>query len=143
MRNPAACRHVADLRCGDETWPVRLWPEGRPGVFSATVVAARDGRCTIDARLDDVDTGTASLLVASDAIPIRSEGAALATTVAAYGGTLVRRGEEAILADAVHRAVPPARETRPSHPMRSVWWLVPFVACLAGEWWLRRRAGAR
>jgi hypothetical protein len=26
-------------------------------------------------------------------------------------------------------------------PMRSPFWLVPFVACLGGEWWLRRRSG--
>ena len=41
---PAGLAARAELRCGDETWPVRLWPEGRPGVFTATVVAARDGR---------------------------------------------------------------------------------------------------
>ena len=112
-------------------------------MFTATVVAARDGRCTIDASLDDVDTGTASLLVASDAIPIRSEGAALATTVAAYGGTLVsvvRKRSWRTRCIAPFR--PRVRRDR-RHPMRSVWWLVPFVACLAGEWWLRRRAGAR
>jgi hypothetical protein len=28
-------------------------------------------------------------------------------------------------------------------PMRSAWWLLPFAACLGGEWWLRRRAGLR
>src|SRR5262249_2929737 len=36
---------------------------------------------------------------------------------------------------------PIARETM--RPMRSVWWLAPFVACLSGEWWLRRRSGRR
>jgi hypothetical protein len=133
----------AALRCGDETSPLRLWPEAQPGVFSATVVAAGEGRCTIDASLDDVDRGTASLLIASDAIPVRAEGAALATTVAAYGGTLVPRGDEETLAAAVRRALPAERQPRPAHPMRSAWWLVPFCACLAGEWWLRRRSGAR
>ena len=29
------------------------------------------------------------------------------------------------------------------YPMRSFWWMFPFVACLAGEWWLRRRGGLR
>src|SRR5947207_1929359 len=28
-------------------------------------------------------------------------------------------------------------------PMRSVWWLLPFVRCLSGGWWLRRQRGAR
>jgi hypothetical protein len=27
------------------------------------------------------------------------------------------------------------------HPMRSTWWIVPFVVCLSAEWWLRRRRG--
>jgi hypothetical protein len=31
----------------------------------------------------------------------------------------------------------------PWHPMRSVWWLVPFTLCAAGEWWLRRHRGER
>jgi hypothetical protein len=29
------------------------------------------------------------------------------------------------------------------HPMRSLWWLLPFAGCLSGEWWLRRRTGLR
>ena len=29
------------------------------------------------------------------------------------------------------------------HPMRSTWWLLPFVVCLSSEWWLRRRRGLR
>lgn len=140
---PASVTARAELRCGDETSRVRLWPDGRPGVFTATVVAPRDGRCTIDASLDDADTGSGALLVASDARPMRFEGAALRTTIAAYGGTLVEPGEEATLADAVRRALPIAREPRPSYPMRSPWWIFPFASCLAGEWWLRRRAGAR
>jgi hypothetical protein len=28
-------------------------------------------------------------------------------------------------------------------PMRSVWWMLPFAACLSAEWWLRRRRGLR
>ncbi|HUR20724.1 MAG TPA: hypothetical protein VMZ90_07940 [Vicinamibacterales bacterium] len=30
----------------------------------------------------------------------------------------------------------PSREAW--HPLRSVWWLLPFTLCAAGEWWLRR-----
>jgi hypothetical protein len=35
----------------------------------------------------------------------------------------------------------PVRAT--TRPMRSGWWIVPFAACLCGEWWLRRRQGLR
>ena len=38
-------------------------------------------------------------------------------------------------------SAPPVRAT--THPMRSGWWIVPFAACLSGEWWLRRRKGLR
>jgi hypothetical protein len=27
------------------------------------------------------------------------------------------------------------------YPMRSAWWILPFAAALAGEWWIRRRRG--
>jgi hypothetical protein len=27
------------------------------------------------------------------------------------------------------------------HPMRSMWWLLPFALALSSEWWLRRRRG--
>jgi len=35
--------------------------------------------------------------------------------------------------------------TRPApwHPMRSGWWILPLTLALGGEWWLRRRRGAR
>jgi len=38
-------------------------------------------------------------------------------------------------------ATNPRRESW--RPMRSVWWLVPFTLCAAGEWWLRRHRGER
>jgi hypothetical protein len=41
-----------------------------------------------------------------------------------------------------HTVVSP-RTTSVRHPMRSVWWIVPFGACLSAEWWLRRRRGLR
>jgi hypothetical protein len=31
----------------------------------------------------------------------------------------------------------------PRYPMRAWWWVLPLAGCLAGEWWLRRRAGLR
>jgi hypothetical protein len=34
----------------------------------------------------------------------------------------------------VRSAVSPPRATFVGHPMRSVWWVVPFAACLSVEW---------
>jgi hypothetical protein len=40
-------------------------------------------------------------------------------------------------------AIPsPASET-PTNPMRSPFWILPFAGLLGGEWWSRRRRGAR
>jgi hypothetical protein len=43
----------------------------------------------------------------------------------------------------IRNNVPAPRLPRSLHPMRSTWWIVPFAACLSGEWWLRRRQGKR
>jgi hypothetical protein len=79
---------------------------------------------------------------------------------APVGTALDRDGLAALAAPAHHGRVVPAEEVRhlpahisgsvaPSparetwHPMRSVWWLMPFTLCAAAEWWLRRHRGER
>lgn len=37
----------------------------------------------------------------------------------------------------------PPGQRAPWHPMRSGWWILPLTLALGGEWWLRRRRGAR
>ncbi len=37
----------------------------------------------------------------------------------------------------------PPVQRAPWHPMRSGWWILPLALALGGEWWLRRRRGAR
>ena len=135
----------AELRCGDERTPIRLWPEARPGVMSATLTADGQGMCEVEASMesDEALIASAPLFVASDVMPLRVDGPGLETTLAAYGGTLVRPGDEATLATAIRSAVHVERVPRDTRPMRSPWWILPFAACLSGEWWLRRRSGAR
>jgi paraquat-inducible protein B len=41
----------------------------------------------------------------------------------------------------IHASAGDVQEQQAFRPMRSPYWLIPFVACLAGEWWLRRRTG--
>jgi hypothetical protein len=45
------------------------------------------------------------------------------------------------LASKLVSAIHPADRRMTWHPMRSAWWIVPFVLALSGEWWLRRRRG--
>ena len=59
------------------------------------------------------------------------------------GGTVATGGSEAGVTSALASAAAQPDVLVPFHPMRSPWWMSPFVACLAVEWWLRRRAGLR
>jgi len=43
----------------------------------------------------------------------------------------------------VRRVIVPPRERIVRRPMRSPWWMLPFAACLAADWWHRRRRGLR
>ena len=55
------------------------------------------------------------------------------------GGVWPARNVSALVASFAARV--PARPKRvATHPMRSPWWLVPFVGALTGEWaWRRKR----
>jgi hypothetical protein len=59
------------------------------------------------------------------------------------GGLVVRDGRVQPLVQAWIAARGTTRRAESLHPMRSWWWVIPFAASLAGEWWLRRRAGLR
>jgi hypothetical protein len=87
--------------------------------------------------------GVGSFLVASDARVARPAGPALALLAESHGGRNVAATDIQALTRTLREqiAAPSARVTR--RPMRSPWWLVPFVACLGGDWWLRRRRGLR
>ena len=56
-------------------------------------------------------------------------------------GRVVAEHEMSQLAETVAKAVAPPDERVLMHPMRWVWWWVPFGLCLGVETWLRRRAG--
>ena len=62
---------------------------------------------------------------------------------ASHGGIDVTPDRVAEVVRFVRDNVQPPRAPLEHHPMRSVWWMVPFAACVSGEWWLRRRQGKR
>jgi hypothetical protein len=127
--------------------PIRLRPEPEAGVFTGTFVAHdTPGRSRVDARVDGVNpqSASATVVVEKDARRVDPESPApLSMLAASHGGVDVTPAS----LDVVERwarstvSTPATREAR--HPMRSAWWIVPFSACLAGEWWLRRRRGER
>lgn len=148
MDVPGEVRAMAQVSCeGDAPSTLRLWPSGR-GLLAGTFVAARPGRCQVHAeaglpRSEGADTA----FVAAEAplSAVNASGGRIEALVAAFGAPLVRAGdEETLVAAARGRMAGAASERREDrHPLRSPWWIVPFVACLGGEWWLRRRRGVR
>jgi hypothetical protein len=124
--------------------PVVLWPEGDVGHFSAQIRAPREAathRIVVNGEGGSTDV---PLVVTPDAH--RADGwspALLEAWAVARGGKLVQAGDIGRLADLLSETIRPPSRLVTWHPLRSVWWLVPFGLALSGEWWLRRRRGLR
>ena len=130
----------AVARC-DRAQTIRLWPAGSLGVFHGEIPIANVPSCSLEVTINDV---IASAAVAVAERPKRGASATLAALAAAArasGGVVTDKDN----LDAVRalNSSSPRSEAEPMHPMRSVWWLAPFVGCLSAEWWLRRRKGMR
>ncbi|MBZ5557273.1 MAG: hypothetical protein LAO77_08380 [Acidobacteriia bacterium] len=127
--------------------PIRLRPDPEAGVYRGTFVA-RDtpGRSRVDVRVDGTraQSASATIVVDQDAHRVDPESPApLSMLATSHGGVDATPDRLDTIEQWARGAVstPATREAR--HPMRSAWWMIPFTACLAGEWWLRRRAGQR
>ena len=144
--SPAPSIHAnaaASVSDGRETTAIRLLPTTRPGELSAELAApSRRGVYRVavtngNARADVL------LVVASDAaVPHASHADLVAAFANAHGGRVIDASTDdlaRLVTDAIHA---PARPVT-WHPMRSAWWIVLFAGALSGEWWLRRRRGAR
>ena len=153
---PAKMTAEASLRCGGARSSVRLWPGARPGTFTGTVRAEAMGECDLAVKLSEQSLGTtdaagerevkSSVHISAGHRTQKNKLApppVLTAAMAAHGGVVVTTGDESGLAARVREQMPARREPRESRPVRSPWWIVPFAACLGGEWWLRRRAGLR
>jgi hypothetical protein len=130
---------------GDQ--PIRLVPSAERGVFHATVVAGPDpSRVPLRVEVGGANPHTASrsIVVRQDARP---SGSAASVPLALMSSS--HHGVDATperLADVERfiRSVVAAPAVPVEHrPMRSPWWLVPFIGCLCAEWWVRRRRGLR
>ena len=134
----------AEMSCADGSRvPIRLWPAARRGAFEGKVQAGAVGQCTIGAAIaHPVElAGSASLAVAEQPRLLPRRPAALETAIAAHGGLVVDRGDEAQLIARTDERLSSSIEPQETRPMRSPWWIVPLTLCLGAEWWLRRRRG--
>jgi len=126
--------------------PLRLWPEAEVDVFTGSFVPSRTApqRVTVSATIGEARVATGSAFVAIDPAARRAEPIVpLAMLAASRGGIDVPPERLANLESYLRREVTPSRVQSATHPMRSGWWMVPFAACLGGEWWLRRKRGLR
>ena len=124
------------------TTPVRLWPGPAASEYVARFPAPVDGR--YDVRVASAGRQYDSVLVVDRAAvtPQRDRTAALAFLAQSSGGEVFPAADlESVAAKlrAIERPIVPRRV----HPMRSAWWIVPFVGLLSAEWVLRRRRGQR
>lgn len=124
------------------TIPVRLWPGTAAGEYVARFPAPVDGK--YDVRVASAGRQYDSVLVVDRAAvtPQRDRTAALAFLAQSSGGEVFPAADlEGLAAKlrAIERPIVPRRV----HPMRSAWWIVPFVGLLSAEWALRRRRGQR
>ena len=121
---------------------VRLWPAGETGSFEGETVAPGAG--TYDARVSVAGNMADTPVLVVDGVqhpPFYDDGS-LRLIAAADGGVVVAAADTAPLARHL-RGLARRTEPRVVHPMRSLWWSLPFVGALCAEWAARRRRGAR
>ena len=122
----------------------RVWPDAESGVFTAVINAPQDpGVYAVSATSSTAGAGIAAHRRRRSLSTRWPDGHSRRTIA---GGSRPHReaalqGHPPISQRAIHAGRGPGVERR--HPMRSLWWLLPFTACLAAEWQLRRRAGLR
>jgi hypothetical protein len=136
---------AATRTCDDgEVDVVRMWPGDAAGSFAGRVpIGTRDG-CRMEATVAGIGTADAPLAeVATNLRYPRWDQEQMQELAARTGGLFIDHADARPLVDAWLQARGAERRPEPVHPMRSWWWAVPFIACLSGEWWLRRRAGLR
>ena len=133
---------TASAACGaGAAEPIRLWPQGAPGVFSGTVPVAGGEPCEVRVEVEDGPVASSGIAVTTGATDSVSAVLRELEQIAEQSGGGI--GDAATATGALAGMQAPGEAPTPSHPMRSPWWMSPFVACLGLEWWLRRRSGLR
>ena len=122
-----------------EKAPLRLWPTAEAGVFAGVINAPqRPGVYAVSTTSGPIDShrtqvSHAPLIVDADARRARQSDDRWTIAAASRGGVVATSAE----IDRVRRAVT-MRADRTAHadrvfPMRSLWWLLAFAACLGGR----------
>lgn len=121
---------------------VRLWPDPKPGVFTASIVAPRmPGVYRLVVRSGD-DRAESSVAVDTAVRAARyDDPEVIKAFVSSRGGSVIAEKELHDLPARVASAIQVVSRVETWHPMRSPWWIAPFALLLGVEWWARRRRG--
>ena len=130
----------------DRAETIRLWPAGSPAVLRGELPMAGSSGCTVEVTVNDRRVIGGMAVSSARSRPAENTLAQLERQARASGGVVIGlRPSGATAQQAVAELVQPTGTEAVAadvHPMRSVWWLWPFVGCLSAEWWLRRRTGS-
>lgn len=121
---------------------IRLWPDGPVGVLRGEFSAPNEpGAYRVRVAYGDAE-GNAALVVAAGPLTASpDERDLVAAWVRAHGGDALAEDRLADLPAALLAVLEPPPRRDIVRPMRSAWWIVPFVLALGAEWWWRRRHG--
>ena len=122
---------------------VRTWLDEPAGRFRGAIHAPREpGVYRITAEAGGA-VATAFVTVVNDAMHAQADHTAqLGMWVSSRGGRVVDGARLKELPDEVARLVQPESRAVLWHPMRSAWWILPFVLLLGIDWWFRRNLTA-
>ncbi|MDP2054496.1 MAG: hypothetical protein Q8L75_12725 [Acidobacteriota bacterium] len=133
---------TASATCGaGAAGPIRLWPHGATGVFNGAVPMEGGEPCELRVEVEEGPVAARGIAVTTGATgSVTAVMRELERIAAQSGGGI---GDAGTATETLAGMLQPGAAPTPSHPMRSPWWMSPFVACLGLEWWLRRRSGLR
>jgi hypothetical protein len=132
----------ARIEMPDSALPIRLWPSGTAGALSGTLRApAAPGRYRVTVMSDGINAHTTLIVSGDAAAPAAAEDDVMRGWATSRGGDVFASRQLANLLAAVRATVRPERRVEVWHPMRSLWWILPFALLLGAEWWMRRRRG--
>jgi hypothetical protein len=130
------------IETGAGTVPIRVWPDGAIGELRGRFRApSAPGTYRVSVTGDGIRVD-APLVVADTVARAGGDDRDLVTMWArTHGGESIEADELNALVPAIQRVARPIARRETWYPMRSAWWIIPFVLLLGAEWLSRRRTG--
>ncbi|HEY6220343.1 MAG TPA: hypothetical protein VIV65_09825, partial [Gemmatimonadaceae bacterium] len=138
LADPSRRPTVDVIAALDDSRSIRLWPDRRGRLTATFRAPVRAGFHRASVRVNGV-TESAAFQVDSTAVAATPDATSqLREWANATGGAVTTVDQ---VGPAITNRIHPTAHRVVAYPMRSGWWLLPFVVFLAAEWWWRRRRG--